>query len=60
MDNTGINRCKQCKDCNLRNDGTVWSNRYDKSSCRMYPYPKHKPVSVMNDITPCIYRDDGT
>ena len=56
MDNTNVNQCLQCKNCGLRDDGTVWTNRYDKASCAAYRYPNHKPVTVMNNLTECRYR----
>lgn len=52
-DNTQIPKCEQCKECIFRDDGTVYSNDYRKSSCRMYPYPRFKPLAVMNNTEDC-------
>ena len=56
-DNTQFELCKQCKDCVFRDDGTVWSNMYTKSSCQKYPYPKMKPAKVINNDGDCSYRE---
>ncbi len=55
-DNTQIHKCEQCKDCILRDDGTVWSNQYDKTSCRIYPYPAFKPLSIIHNQEKCKFR----
>ena len=52
-DNTHVENCKQCKECALRDDGTVWSNHYTKSSCQRYPYPRMKPLEVINNKADC-------
>ena len=52
-DNTQKPKCQQCKDCIFRDDGTVYSSHYTKSSCRMYPYPKFKPLAVMYGSEQC-------
>lgn len=54
-DNTQIENCKQCKNCMHQDDGTLWSNHYTKSSCRMFPYPKMKPSAVINNTGKCPY-----
>lgn len=54
-DNTQFEKYRQCKDCIFRDDGTVYSNHYTKSSCRMYPYPKFKPLAVMDGSEQCDY-----
>ena len=38
-----------------RDDGTVYSSHYTKSSCRMYPYPKFKPLAVIDGSEQCDY-----
>ena len=55
-DNSQFELCQQCKDCIFRDDGTVWSNHYAKSSCQKYPYPKMKPVEVIDNESNCPYR----
>ena len=55
-DNTQFENCKQCKDCIFQNDDTVWSNHYSKSCCQKYPYPKYKPVEVIDNVMECYYR----
>lgn len=52
-DNSNIPKCKQCKDCLFRNDGTVYSNDYRKGSCVMFPYPESKPLEVMHSTEAC-------
>lgn len=52
-DNTKISKCDLCKNCFFRDDGTVYSNDYKKSSCVMYPHPSFKPVGVIRSIEPC-------
>lgn len=54
-DNSGIEYCKQCKDCIFRDDGTPFSNHYTKSSCMMYQYPNMKPSKVINNKGLCEY-----
>ena len=57
-DNTHADYCRQCKEC------TLWglvkddpmTNRYDKASCAMFPYPDHKPGYVINNQGVCPYR----
>ena len=55
-DNTQFENCKQCKNCIFQDDGTVWSNHYPKSCCQKYPYPKYKPVEVINNMMECHHR----
>lgn len=55
-DNTQFNLCKQCKDCLHQSDGTIWTNRYDKSSCQQFPYPDIKPLAVIENEVNCSYR----
>lgn len=57
-DNTQFENCKQCKACINRYDGTVWSNHYTKSSCKKYPYPKMKPIEVINNTANCPYYNE--
>ena len=52
-DSTQFSKCEQCKNCIFRDDGTVYSNDYRKSSCRMYPYPRFKPLAIMNNTENC-------
>lgn len=52
-DNTQLPKCEQCKDCEFRDDGTIYANDYKKSSCSMYPYPQFKPVGVIRSTEPC-------
>lgn len=59
-DNSQAENCKQCKTCIFRDDGTVWSNDYKKSSCQMYQYPSMKPVHVINNKGICEYYNGGT
>lgn len=56
-DNTQIVNCQQCEDCIFQDDGTVWSNHYTKSSCQKYPYPKMKPIGVIDNEENCPYRE---
>ena len=46
-DNIALDKYRQCKDCAFRDDGTVWSNHYQKGCCEMYRYPAFKPSGVM-------------
>ena len=55
-DNTKIEKCKQCKDCMLWRKSEVFENEYDKSSCKAYPYPDHKPLDVITNHGICPYR----
>ena len=59
-DNTQIENCKQCKSCKHQDDGTVWSNHYTKSSCKKFPYPKMKPIEVMDNTSNCPYYEVST
>lgn len=54
-DNTQFENCKQCKLCEYQDGGTVYSNYYTKSSCQQYPYPKMKPIKVINNEGKCPY-----
>jgi hypothetical protein len=54
-DNTQTVNCQQCEDCIHRDDGTVWSNHFTKSCCKMFQYPKFKPLEVINNTGECIY-----
>jgi len=47
--------CAQCKNCYWRNDGTIYSSEHTKSCCVKYPYPRFKPVGVMNNLEKCNY-----
>lgn len=42
-----------CKDCQFKDDGTVYSNDYTKSCCQKFPYPDMKPESVYNADSKC-------
>lgn len=55
-DNTKLSKYEQCKDCIYQDDGTVYSNRYDKGSCQKYPYPKFKPIDVMMNRKECNHK----
>lgn len=59
-DNSHVENCKQCKDCLFRDNGTVWSNDYRKSSCMIYKHPDIKPLRVINNNGLCDYYNDGT
>ena len=54
--NTALNKYQQCENCALRDDGTVYSNHYQKGCCAMYPYPTFKPREVMLNKGTCKYR----
>lgn len=54
-DNTQFENCKQCKNCIYQDGGTPFSNHYTKSSCQRYPYPKFKPIEVINNKGDCVY-----
>lgn len=54
--NVALKHCTQCEDCIYRDDGTVWSNDFRKSSCMMYPYPAFKPSRVMQNTGFCDFR----
>lgn len=56
-DNTGFETCKQCKDCVFRNDGTIYSNNYQKGCCMIYEYPDVKPLGVIDNKTKCEFYD---
>lgn len=59
-DNTALDKYRQCKDCALRDDGTVYSNHYQKGSCAAYPYPGFKPSKVMLNTDKCeFYKKEG-
>lgn len=54
-DNTQANYCAQCKNCVYWNGGDNFSNKYNKSSCKQYPYPNFKPIEVINNEARCVY-----
>ena len=56
-DNSQFENCKQCKGCRFQNDGDIWSNHYTKSSCQKYPYPKFKPVEIIDNEIECCFRE---
>ena len=58
-DNSQVENCKMCKDCIFRDDGTVYSNDYRKCCCMIYPYPKMKPLRVINNTGLCEYYNNG-
>lgn len=37
----------ECKTCENKNDGTIYSNDYTKASCQEFPYPQVKPLEVL-------------
>lgn len=53
-DNSKIGYCNQCKSCAFWGSD-VWSNKFDKANCDMYPYPDHKPTKVLNNTGRCEY-----
>lgn len=55
-DNTKLSKYEQCKDCIYQDDGTVYSNRYDKGCCQKFPHPKSKPIDVMMNRKECKYK----
>lgn len=54
-DNTQFDKCRQCKDCIFRDDGTVYSSHYQKGCCRIYPYPQFKPLEIVMNKAECEY-----
>ena len=54
-DNSKVENCKQCKDCIFQNDGTAFTNNYQKSSCMIYQYPNFKPLYVIKNKSLCEY-----
>lgn len=54
-DNTKISYCEQCEKCMFWGNGSVFSNKYDKSSCDQYPYPASKPSYVINNTGDCAF-----
>lgn len=61
-DNTKIKYCTQCRDCLFWGNDDAFSNRFDKTSCDMYPYPDFKPEGIINNTEKCVYytkRGDG-
>ena len=58
-DNSNSDKCKQCKDCVFQSDGTAFTNHYQKTSCKMYPYPNMKPEGVRNNKMICEYHNTG-
>lgn len=59
--NAALDKCRQCKDCAFRDDGTVWSNHYQKGCCEVYRYPNSKPFGVMLNTEFCEFymKDKG-
>lgn len=57
-DNTKIHYCKQCKDCILWGHTNAFGNKYDKSSCDMFPYPDCKPMEVIDNTGKCPWRTE--
>ena len=55
-DNSHVDYCAACQDCNLWNDGTIWSSTREKSSCQAYPYPGTKPMDVIFHQAECRYK----
>lgn len=53
-DNTG-EKYMQCKDCALRSDGTVWTNRFDKGYCVAFSKDKTsgKPIWIRTGEKKC-------
>ena len=60
-DNTKEHPCKQCRDCKLwgNNPKDYFSNKHDKSCCDIYPYPKNKPIYVVDNTGKCPFRVGG-
>lgn len=60
-DNTALDKYRQCKTCAFRDDGTVYSNHYQKGCCQMYRYPNFKPSGVMLNTEFCEFymKDKG-
>lgn len=56
-DNTQFENCKQCKGCKFQDDGSIYTNHYTKASCQKYPYPKMKPIEVIDNEGNCPYRE---
>ena len=52
-DNSQVENCKQCKDCALRDDGTVYSNNYQKCCCLMFQHPRFKPLEIIENKALC-------
>ena len=42
-----------CSDCAFKSDGTIYSSHYTKGSCQKFPYPRMKPLGVMNKGETC-------
>lgn len=55
-DNTRLAKYEQCRDCIYRDDGTPFSNRYDKGCCQKFPHPSSKPMGVMKNTLECRFR----
>lgn len=55
-DNTELDKYRQCRDCVLQSDGTIFSNHYQKGSCAMYSYPQSKPTAIMLNQQDCPFR----
>lgn len=58
-DNSNVENCKQCKDCIFKDDGTVWSNHYTKTSCQIYKHPNFKPLAIMDNKQLCVFYNKG-
>lgn len=54
-DNTQIEYCKQCRMCCNWGHTGAFGNAPEKASCDMFPYPGHKPQSVINNTGRCPY-----
>lgn len=55
-DNTRLSKYEQCRDCIFRDDGTPFSNRYDKGCCQKFPYPGFKPMGIMKNTLKCRFK----
>lgn len=58
-DNTQFTNCEQCENCIYWNNGDVWSNKFIKASCQMFPHPRMKPLGVINNTEACSYRKES-
>lgn len=59
-DNTQFTNCEQCKTCMFAIGSTMFSNRFDKSSCRMYEHPNMKPIGVIKNTENCDYYEKAS
>lgn len=55
-DNTWFQKCRQCEDCVKWGGKDPFQNKFDKTSCKAYPYPNYKPIDIINNRTLCEYK----